>query len=530
MMRRRDVLKSGAAVAAAGVAGGGLSRPAVAQPAKVLKFIPHANLSSPDPVWTTSAIAFNHGNLVWDRLYALTETLDSKPQMLAGDEVSSDGLTWKMTLRDGLLFHDGTPVLAKDCVASLNRWSKRDGFGQRLASQMNEMTAPDDKTIQIRLKKPYPHMRFAIAQGSSFIMPERVARTDAFQQINEYVGSGPFRFLRDEWVSGSSAAYAKFDKYVPRQEKPDSWAGGKVAYFDKIEWKVIPDAATQAAALQTGEVDWVDLPIFDLVPQLRKNPNVRVSVFDPLGWIAIVAMNHLHPPFNNKKLRQALLMAVNQQDVIDAALGEVKEFGSVGAGYFTMNTPNASQAGMEKIMGKRDLAAARKAVQESGYKGEKILLMSPSDLAALQAIAQVTEAMYKSVGLNVEFASMDWGSLVTRRANREPSDKGGWNSFTTTWTGTTFLNPGNHFPLRGNGVNGWFGWPTDDAMEALRDKWFDAPTAAEQKAICEQMQILAFENVPFLPMAHWFYPTAYRSNLTDFPKAALPIFWGVKRV
>jgi peptide/nickel transport system substrate-binding protein len=526
-MRRRDVLKSGAAIAAAG----SLARPAVAQPAKVLKFIPHANLSSPDPVWTTTAIAFNHGNLVWDRLYALTEKLESKPQMLAGDEVSADGLTWKMTLRDGLVFHDGVPVRAVDCVASLNRWARRDGFGQRLMSQLNEMTAPDDKTILIKLKKPYPHMRFAIAQGSSFIMPERVAKTDAFQQINEFVGSGPFRFIREEWVSGSSAAYAKFDKYVPRQEPADSWAGGKVAYFDKIEWKVVPDAATAAAALQTGEVDWLDLPLFDLVPQLRKNTNVRVSVFDPLGWIAIVALNHLHPPFNNVKIRQALIAAINQQDVIDAVLGEVKEFGTTGAGYFTLNTPNASTAGMEKIMGKRDIPAARKMIADAGYKGEKVVLMSPSDLPALQTIAQVAEAMFKSLGLNVEYVSSDWGTLVTRRANQEPVEKGGWSAFTTTWTGTTFLNPGNHFPLRGVGTKGgWFGWSTDEKMEGLREQWFEATDEAGQKKICEAMQVQAFENVPFLPMAHWFYPTAYRSNLTDFPKAALPIFWGVKRV
>jgi len=233
----------------------GLSAPAVARQPKVLKFIPHANLANPDPVWTTSAIAFNHGNLVWDRLYALNEKLETKPQMLSGDEVSADGPTWRMKLRDGLVFHDGEPVRAVDCVASLNRWSKRDGFGQRLASQMDEMRAVDDKTIEIRLKKPYPVMRFAIAQGSIFIMPERMAKTDAFQQISEYVGSGPFRFLRDEWVSGSSAAYAKFDKYVPRQEPADSWAGGKVVHFDRVEWKVVPDPATAAAALQNGEVD-----------------------------------------------------------------------------------------------------------------------------------------------------------------------------------------------------------------------------------------------------------------------------------
>jgi peptide/nickel transport system substrate-binding protein len=530
-MRRRTVLKTGAAMAGAGIAGGGLARPAVAQPARVLKFIPHANLANPDPVWTTSAVAFNHGNLVWDRLYALTEKLDTKPQMVGQDEVSADGLTWRIRLRDGLVFHDGAPVRAVDCIASLNRWARRDGFGQRMLEQLNEMKVVDDKTFEIHLKKPYPVLRYAIAQGSSFIMPERIAKTDAFQQINEYVGSGPFKFLRDQWVSGSSAAYERFDKYVPRQEAPDSWAGGKVAHFDRVEWKIVPDSATQAAALQAGEVDWVDLPLFDLIPALRRNQNVRVSVFDPLGWIGIVQPNHLHPPFNNKKIRQALMLAINQQDYVDAVLGDLKEFGSAGAGFFTKNTPNESKKGLELMMGKRDIAQARRLIQEAGYKGEKVVLMGPSDLQVLQTMAQVTESVFKAVGLNVEFVSNDWGSLVTRRSNQEAPDKGGWSTFCTTWTGQTFLNPGNHFPLRGAGTKGgWFGWPVDEKMEALRDQWFTAKDAAEEKRICEEMQVLAFENVPFYPVGHWFYPTAHRSNLTDFPRGPLPIFWGVKRV
>ncbi len=534
-MRRRDVLKSGAIVAGSGLAAGGLSgglsSPAVAQQAKVLKFIPHANLANPDPVWTTSAIAFNHGNMVWDRLYALTEKLDTKPQMLEGDEVSKDGLVWRMKLRDGLLFHDGEKVRAIDCITSLKRWAKRDGFGQRMMEQLNEMKVVDDKTFEIHLKKPYPVMRFAIAQGSSFIMPERMAKTDAFQQITEYVGSGPFRFLRDEWVSGSSAAYAKFDKYVPRNEAPDSWAGGKVVHFDRVEWKVVPDPATAAAALQSGEVDWVDIPLFDLIPKLKSTPGVKVEVFDPLGWIGIIAVNHLYPPFNNVKARQAVLHALNQQDYVDAVLGDLKQYGSAGAGIFTPNTPNATDAGMEILTGKRDVALAKKMIAESGYKGEKVVLMGPSDLQVLQTMAQVTESLFKEIGLNVEFVSTDWGTLVTRRSNREPPEKGGWNAFCTTWTGQTFLNPGNHYPLRGVGTNGgWFGWATDPEMEQYREDWFSADTAAEQKSICEKMQLLAWQHVPFYPVGAWFYPTAFRSNLTDFPKAALPIFWGVKRV
>jgi peptide/nickel transport system substrate-binding protein len=527
-MQRRTVLTSAAAIGAAALSGP-LARPAIAQPAKVLKFVPHANLTSLDPVWTTASVTNIHANMIWDKLYGLDENLVPRLQMLAADEVSADGLTWRMTLREGLLFHDGERVLARDCVATLARWAKRDGFGQRMAAQLAEMTAPDDRTIQIRLRKPFPHMRFAIALGSSFIMPTRMAETDAFRSISEYVGSGPYRFLPGEWVSGASAGYARFDRYVSRTEPTNSYAGARIAHFDRIEWKVMPDASTKASALITGEVDWVDNPIFDLVPQLRKAPGLKVEVFDTLGVIAVVGMNHLHPPFNNQKLRQALLMAINQQDVVDAVLGDAAELGRVGAGFFTMGTPNATQAGMEKIMGRRDIAAARRAVTESGYKGERVILMSPSDLPSLQAIAQVTDAMLKSIGINSVYTSMDWGTLITRRANREPPERGGWNAFTTTWTGINFINPGNAPPLRGNGFGGWFGWPTDEKMEALREKWFEAASPAEEKAICEEIQLHAFETVPFLPMGHWFYPQAYRDTLSGIAKTVTPVFWGVKR-
>ncbi len=524
-MRRRSFLAASAVAAMAG----GLARPSIAQPARVLKFIPHANLSSPDPVWTTSAIAFNHGNLVWDRLYALTEKLEAKPQMVGSDEVSADGLTWRIRLRDGLAFTDGDPVRSIDCITSLNRWAKRDGFGQRLMSQLDEMRVVDDKTFEIKLKKPFPVLRFAIAQGSSFIMPERTAKTDAFQQITEFIGSGPFRFLRDEWVSGSHAAYARNEKYVPRAEPIDSWSGGKVVHFDRLEWKIVPDSATQAAALQAGEVDWVDLPLFDLIPAMRRNANIRVAVNDPLGWIGIVQPNHLHPPFNNKKLRQALLHAISQQDFVDAVLGELKEYGKAGAGYFTPNTPNESKKGLEVMMGKRDIALAKKLVAESGYKGEKVVLMSPSDQPALTQTTHVVHQLFQKLGLNVDYQSMDWSTLVARRASREPPDKGGWNAFCTSWGGLSVSDPGGHFPMRGNGRGGWFGWPEDPKMETLRDAWLDAPDRDAQKKLAEEIQIYAMQQVPMIPTGQWFYPTATRDNVTDIVRSALMLHWGVKK-
>jgi peptide/nickel transport system substrate-binding protein len=524
-MKRRDVLAGGAAAAALG-----LARPSLAQGAKVLKYVPQADLANPDPIWTTATVATLHGYMVWDTLYGIDDGLIGQPQMLAGHETSSDGLTWTFTLRDGLLWHDGEKVRSNDCIPSIQRWGKRDGFGQRLMSQTDEMKVLDDKRFQIRLNEPFPVMPYALGANSCFIMPERIAETDAFTQIKDYVGSGPYKFLPKEWVSGASAAWAKNEQYVPRQEPPSYLSGGKIVNFDRVEWTTIPDPATAQGALQRGEVDWWENPIFDLLPMLRADPNVKVEVLSALGAVGVVAFNHTQPPFDNPKLLQALLPAFSQQDIIDAVLGDQATALSHKSGVFTPGSPYASTAGLDVLLGKRDLAKAKRMVAASGYKGEPIVLMSPSDQPQLQAMAQVVDAFYKSLGLNSQYTSMDWGTLVSRRASHEPSSKGGWNSFCTTWGGLAVSNPGSSYPLRGNGNGGWFGWPTDPKMEALRDAWFQAPDLAAQKKVCDDIQLLAFQNVPFIPAGQWFSPTAHRKDLTGFVKSDYMLFWGVKRV
>ncbi|MCW3474059.1 ABC transporter substrate-binding protein [Limobrevibacterium gyesilva] len=526
MIGRRNILLGGGAALAAGSQ---LARPALAQAARVLKFVPQANLANPDPIWTSATVAHIHGHMVWEMLYGIDDQLIPRPQMVAGHELSSDSLTWRLTLRDGLKFHDNEPVRAIDCITSINRWSKRNGFGQQLASQLAEMKVLDDKRFEIRLTSPFPHLPYALGAAACFIMPERIAKTDAFTQIPDYVGSGPFRFLRNEWVAGASAAYARFEGYVPRQEPPSFWSGGKVAHFDRVEWQVLPDPSTAAAALQRGEVDWVEQPLFDLVPTLRKSPGIKIDALDRLGNVAMIVPNHVQPPFDNPKLLRALLPIVNQEDFVQAVVGDQADLGATGVGVFTPRTPSANTAGMEVLTSKRDLALAKKLIAESGYKGEPILLMSPSDQPALATMAQVTEALFKSVGLNVQFASMDWGTLVQRRTSKELPEKGGWSCYCTTWAGLSVSNPGSHTPLRGNGLGGHFGWPTDPKMEEMRSAWFQAPDAAAQKKLCEEMQLQVFKNVPFIPVGQWFYPTAYRSNLSGFVRTSSPVFWNVRR-
>jgi peptide/nickel transport system substrate-binding protein len=514
-------------VLAAGLAFAG---PVLAQ-GKVLKFVPEADLRTLDPIWTTAYITRNHGYMVYDVLFATDANFKVQPQMVDKFEVSKDNLSYTFTLRDGLKFHDGAPVRSADCIASIERWAKRDVFGQRLGEMTEAWTAVNDKTFRLKLKKPFAYVLEALAKPSSnvpFIMPERVAKTDAFTAITDATGSGPFKFVKEQWVPGNKVVYVKNTDYVPRKEAPSWGAGGKVVKVDRVEWIYIPDAATAAAALNTGEVDWwQQLPV-DLVPVVAKNKDIKVESVDPLGSIGMLRFNHLQPPFNNVKMRQAVLAVVDQNDYAMAIAGDVKN-GKACPSYFTCGTPMSSTAGSEALTGKRDFERAKALVKEAGYKGEKIVLMSATDQPIVNSQALVTQELLRKIGLNVELAASDWGTMITRRSSKEPVEKGGWSIFHTWFVGPDITTPALNSALRGAGEKSWFGWPADAKIEELRDAWFNAPTVADQKKIAEDMQRRAFETVPYVPTAQFIIPTAYRTSLSGVINSPVTFLWNVEK-
>ncbi len=510
-----------------------LARPALAQgTAKTLKFIPEGNLQNPDPIWSTTTVARNFGYMIWDTLYGWDENLNAKPQMVEGHEVTADGLTWRMRLREGLQFHDGTKVTAADCVASIKRWMKRDGFGQRIEASLDELSASGDRDFAFRLKKLFPLLANGLGKPTAnvcFIMPERIAKTDPYKQIDEYVGSGPFVFNRGEWVPGSLATFKRFEGYVPRQEKPSFIAGGKKAEFDRIEWNVITDPATCSAAIQAGEADWWQTPTADLLPLLRKAKGVVVELLDEFGIVGVMRFNMLHPPFDNVKLRRAVLPAINQADFMSAAMGGDPELTRTGVGVFTPGSPLANTAGLEALTGPRDLVLARKLVAESGYKGEKIVFLAPTDYPTLYGESLVGSDLLGKIGLNVDFQGMDWGTMIQRRANKDTPEKGGWSAFCTGWEGLNLVDPGAHYPIMGTGEKGWFGWFTSPHMEELRTAWFEAPDLATQKEVAQKIQLAAFDEVPFYPLGQWLQPIAHRTPIEGVVKAPFPLFWNVRK-
>jgi peptide/nickel transport system substrate-binding protein len=526
-MHRRTFLTASAAA---------LALPAIAkaQNKRVLRFIPQSDLAIVDPIWTTAYVTRNHGFMVFDTLYGQTGQaggFSATPQMVSGHVVEDDGKTWKLTLRDGLVFHDGEKVLARDCVASIKRWGARDAFGQALMARTQELSAPDDKTIVFRLKQPFPLLPDALCHGASnmcAMMPQRIADSDPFKAFTEVVGSGPYRFKADERVQGSRFVYEKFDKYKPREDGEASFTSGpKIVHFDRVEWNVMPDLATKAAVMQAREMDWWENPSGDLIPVLRK-ADVQTVITDSTGYPYLLRPNHLYPPFDKPAVRQALMGAIEQKEFMLAMMGEDTSLWSVPCGFFPPSSPLANDAGLSALTGKRDYAAVKTALEKAGYQGEKVVLMGATDQPTNYPLAELTADVLKRVGINVEYQATDWGTLVQRRALTKPPAEGGWNMFCTGFSGLDFSIPASHLPLRGNGKNAWFGWPTMPKIEELREAWFNAEDSAAQKSIGEAIQRQAFEDVPYYPLGLAQQPTAFQRDITGVPEGFV-IFWNVRR-
>src|SRR6266566_821136 len=440
---------------------------------KTITAVMHSDLRIIDPGFTTAYITRDHGYMVYDTLLATDANFKIQPQM-AEWKVSDDKLTYTFTLRDGLKWHDGAPVTAEDCVASLQRWGKRDGMGQKLMSFTASIEATDARTITLKLKEPYGLVLESIGKPSSvvpFMMPKRIAETPADKAISEQIGSGPFKFLPAEFQPGVKVAYEKNKDYVPRKEAPSWTSGGKVVKVDRVEWITMADAQTAVNALQSGDIDFLENPSFDILPVLAANKDIKVETPNKLGFQTIGRMNFLYPPFDNLKVRRAALMAMNQKDVLDALVGNPEYYKICGA-FFVCGTPLATDVGSESLVKGSGMAEAKKLLAESSYDGTPIVIMAPGDVVTLKAQPIVAAQQLRDAGFKVDVQATDWQTVVARRASQKPPKEGGWNMFFTNWVGADVVNPIANFSIGGRGKNGgWFGWAEDAKIESMRDAY-----------------------------------------------------------
>jgi peptide/nickel transport system substrate-binding protein len=495
----------------------------------VLRYVPSSNLTLLDPIWSTAYVSLCHGYAVFDALFAADARQQVQPQMAEGYTISDDGRTWTIRLREGLRFHDGEPVRGIDVATSLKRWAARQPTGQVVGAFVDSWTAPDDRTVVIALKRPLPTLAYLMAMSPfpPFVMPERLAKTDPAQQVTEMVGSGPFRFVASEYVSGSLTVYEKFDKYLARSEPAEWTAGGKIAKVDRIEWRVIPDAATAAAALQQGEVDWIEKPIADLLPLFKKRPDIEISAIDPTGWAGAIRFNCLQPPFNNERIRRAVLSAVNQLDYLKIATGDDPATYTVCPSVFPCGTPLGHPIGAKVMTG--DVAAAKAEIKAAGYAGEKVVVLQPGDNPPLGDFAELAGDLMRQLGLNVEMVTTDWGTVTQRRAKKDPVSAGGWSAFITTVNGPAIMNPAVNFLIRGQGERGYFGWYANDEVEKLAAEWLQSGTDADRVRLADMIQEIVFKTAPYVPLGQYVQPTAYRKSVKGILQGPAVLPWNVSK-
>jgi peptide/nickel transport system substrate-binding protein len=508
-----------------------LATPALAA-TKTITAVMHSDLRFLDPIITTAYIQRDYGYMVYDTLLAMDSNFKIQPQM-ADWKVSDDKLTYTFTLRDGLKWHDGAPVTAEDCVASLKRWEARDGMGQKLADYTASLEATDPKTITLKLKQPYGLVLESIGKPSSvvpFMMPKRVAETPPDKQITETIGSGPFKFVKEEFQPGVKAVFVKNTDYVPRKEPPSWTSGGKVVKVDRVEWVTMPDSQTAVNALQSGDIDFMENPSFDLLPVLQANPDLKIQVLNQLGFQTFGRMNFIHPPFDNAKVRRAAFLALNQKNVLDALVGNPDYYKVCGA-VFGCGAPLETDVGAQSLVKGDGMAEAKKELAASGYDGTPVVIMGPGDVVTLKAQPIVAAQALRDAGFKVDLQATDWQTVVSRRASQKPDSEGGWDMFFSNWVVADVMNPVGNASISGRGKNGgWFGWADDPKIEAMRDEFARATNPEDQKKIATEIQKDAYDQVLYVPLGQYTIPSAWRKSLTgvlDGP--ATPIFWNIDK-
>jgi peptide/nickel transport system substrate-binding protein len=530
---RRSVLKAGVgglALAAAPSIGRAQTAPPLA---RTVRAVLHADLRVFDPIWTTANITSYHGSMIYDTLFATDANFRPQPQMVNRWSTSDDRLTWTFELRDGLVFHDGTPVTSADVIASLRRWGVRDGFGQHLFARVADTPVVDDRTFRIVLREPYGLMLEALAKiGPScpYIMRRREAETDPGTQVRETIGSGPFTYNRDESRPGVRYVYDRNPNYRPRGEPPSFNAGGKVVKIDRAIWLNMPDETTALNALRNGEIDFYEVPPQDLVPELRSDRSLTVEVLNKTGHIGWLRMNHLHPPFDNVKARQAMLHVINQADLMKAIFGDVHGAWRQCGAYFGCGNPMENDENTGWLAAGQNIARARELFREAGYDGRPVIVLQATDHWFANPAGLLVAQWLRQAGVNVDLAASDWGAVLARRANRNPPAQGGWNIFTTTTTSLSLSDVVGSTGHVMTGTNGWFGWPTDPPLEAMRNEWAAAPDLAARQAVARRMQRRAWEVVPQLFLGNMFRSSAWRRTLTNvIAMPELVPFWNMEK-
>ncbi len=516
---RRGILAGGSALAAAGII-----RPREARAARPVVAVLESEVVILDPHMITATISRTFGTLVFDTLFGQNEKGEIKPQMLEGHTASADKLTWSFTLRPGLKWHDGEPVTAADCVASLNRWMPRDPLGRMLQAATATLEATGDSSFRLVLKEPFPMLLDVLGKPNAplpVMMPRKIITEAGDGRIKTIIGSGPFRFVPARWRPGASMILERNAAYVSRPEPADFLAGGKHVKIDELDLRVMPDANTGSNALMAGEIDYMQFLPFETLEQLERNRNLRV--FGAMGihmYQGNFRLNHAAAPFDNPKVRQVMWKLVDQASILDAIGIPAKYRIDRCDSFWMCDTPYTTLEGAGAA--KYDIAAAKRELAASGYKGEPVITLNVAGSIS-ETAGRVLEQAMKEAGFNVQPQQMDWGTVLARRARRE-----GWSMFPVFSNGTDMLNPLTHFYISAT-CGDFPGWSCDQRIPELLKQFTRAEGVEAQRRLAAEIQKAAYDLTPSVMWGQFTRPAGYRNTLKNFIESSYPFFWQVEK-
>jgi peptide/nickel transport system substrate-binding protein len=511
-----------------------LAGTASAQPRdKPLRLVLNVGLQNLDPIASPSFVTRNFAYMVYDTLVAMDGKGNYRPQMLESWTPSADRMAWTFRLRPGLEFHDGTPVTAEDAVASIRRWGQRDSIGRRLLAATKEIRILDASTFVIDLGQPFGHVIEALGKPSvhvPFVMPARIANaTPPTSPVKEVVGSGPFLFMKDEWIPGEKTFFRRNPAYRPREEAADGLAGGKRPLVERVEFVTLPDVSLRAAAITQGEVDYLEYAPFDYLPRFKRDRNLVISEAGGISQImGGVSINHYLPPFNNLVMRRALQAALDRTEIV-AAHGLPADMTSPDCiSVYMCGTTYTNDAGGD-IIRTPSLDRAKALLKEAGYANERIAILQPADSALINPMAMVVIDRLKRAGFNLDVQAGDWSSIAGRWVAREPIERGGWNLVPVIYTGFDLADPLSNVGIGYNCTNNQPWGYCIEAMKPVLDRYVAESDPAQRKALAAELQKLAIENVTFPMDGQFRSPAVWRAELKGVIDFGFPVMWNIER-
>jgi len=462
-----------------------------------------------DPMASTADLVGIITQNIFETLYTFDANWNTTPLLAAAlPDISSDGMTYTIPLRQGIKFHDGETMTSADVVASLERWEKVATRGKQTAEVISGIEAKDDNTVVITLKKPYAPLLplLSLNNAAAIIIPAKNAGQDP---LTDFIGTGPYKL--EERVADQYIRLTRFDDYQSLPGEPNGYGGARKQYLDEIRFVPVPDPNTRVEGAVAGQFAYADSLPVESYSKIEGGKDKPV-VLKPFGWPVFV-MNTKEGLNSNLKIRQAIQAALAPNDMLLAAFGS-EDFFAANADYYPEGYIWHTDAGTEPYKPDGDTEAAKKLLADAGYDGSPLRILTSRQYEFHYKMAQVAQAYLEAAGFKVEMIVVDWATLTQQR-----TDPAKWDIYITH---SPFLPEPSLTGIMNDSSPGW--WVSDAKHKALDA--FNAESDPQKRAkLFEDVQKVIYAEVPAIKIGDFNALAAQAPNLEGVTPAPWPYFW-----